>query len=247
MLDPGDEIVCGWPSFPSYVIYAAKQGARPVTVPLVEHRYDLDALLDAVTPRTKLLYVCQPNNPTGTMNTRAELDAILRARARARPRRRRPGVLRVHRRPGLPRRDRRVPEGGPPRRRVADVLEDLRPRRPPCRLCGRSAPLHRGDGKGAAAVRRHDDGSGRGARQPRRRSRDRAAPAPSTPRASRGSTRRCASTGSMPFPPSATSSSSETGERRTALFDALLREGVIVRPLRGFGAPTADPRVRRDT
>jgi len=75
LLDPGDEIVCGWPSFPSYVIYARKQGAETVLVPLREQRYDLDALLAAVTPRTKIVYVCQPNNPTGTMSTREELDA----------------------------------------------------------------------------------------------------------------------------------------------------------------------------
>ena len=74
VLDPGDEIVCGWPSFPSYVIYALKLGATPVRVSLREHRYDLDALLAVVTPRTKLVYICHPNNPTGTMNTRAELD-----------------------------------------------------------------------------------------------------------------------------------------------------------------------------
>ena len=75
VLDPGDEIVCGWPSFPSYVIYGLKLGAEPLRIPLQEHRYDLEALLAAVTPRTKLVYVCHPNNPTGTMNTRAELDA----------------------------------------------------------------------------------------------------------------------------------------------------------------------------
>src|SRR5687767_2378979 len=75
VLDPGDEIVCGWPSFPSYVIYALKLGAEPVRVPLRDERYDLDALLAALTERTKLVYVCHPNNPTGTMNTRAELDA----------------------------------------------------------------------------------------------------------------------------------------------------------------------------
>jgi histidinol-phosphate aminotransferase len=75
VLDPGDEIVCGWPSFPSYVIYGLKLGAEPLRIPLHEHRYDLEALLAAVTPRTKLVYVCHPNNPTGTMNTRAELDA----------------------------------------------------------------------------------------------------------------------------------------------------------------------------
>ncbi len=75
ILDPGDEIVCGWPSFPSYVIYARKQSAVTLLVPLSELRYDLDALLGAVTPRTKLVYICQPNNPTGTMSTVDELDA----------------------------------------------------------------------------------------------------------------------------------------------------------------------------
>ncbi len=74
-LDTGDEIVCGWPSFPSYVIDALKLGATPVRVPLREQRYDLEALLEAITPRTKVVYVCHPNNPTGTTNLRAELDA----------------------------------------------------------------------------------------------------------------------------------------------------------------------------
>jgi histidinol-phosphate aminotransferase len=74
-LEPGDEIVCGWPSFPSYVIDARKFGAVPVTVPLRDGRYDLEAMLDAVTSRTKMVYVCLPNNPTGTSNSRAELDA----------------------------------------------------------------------------------------------------------------------------------------------------------------------------
>ena len=77
VLDEGDEIVCGWPSFPSYVLDAIKLGAQPVRVPLRDHRYDLDAMLDAITPRTKLAYVCHPNNPTGTTNTRAELDAFM--------------------------------------------------------------------------------------------------------------------------------------------------------------------------
>jgi histidinol-phosphate aminotransferase len=74
-LQPGDEIICGWPSFPSYVIGARKLGATPRTIPLKNGRYDLDAMLDAVGPRTKIVYVCHPNNPTGTTNTRAELDA----------------------------------------------------------------------------------------------------------------------------------------------------------------------------
>jgi histidinol-phosphate aminotransferase len=77
ILDPGDEVVCGWPSFPSYVVYARKQGAELRFAPLRDLRYDLDALLEQVTPRTKLVYVCLPNNPTGTTNTTDELDAFL--------------------------------------------------------------------------------------------------------------------------------------------------------------------------
>jgi histidinol-phosphate aminotransferase len=74
-LDPGDEVVCGWPSFPSYVLDAVKLGATPVTVTLTEQRYDVERLLAAVTERTKIAYLCNPNNPTGTMITRAEVDA----------------------------------------------------------------------------------------------------------------------------------------------------------------------------
>jgi histidinol-phosphate aminotransferase len=74
-LDPSDEIVCGWPSFVSYVIHARKLRAVARRVPLADYRYDLEAMLAAVGPKTKLVYVCHPNNPTGTMNTRAVLDA----------------------------------------------------------------------------------------------------------------------------------------------------------------------------
>ena len=74
-LDPGDEVVCGWPSFPSYVLDAIKMGATPVRVPLADDTYDLEGLLAAVTPRTKIVYVANPNNPTGTMVTRDALDA----------------------------------------------------------------------------------------------------------------------------------------------------------------------------
>jgi histidinol-phosphate aminotransferase len=74
-LDAGDEAVTGWPSFPSYVLDPLKLGAVPVRVPLREHRFDLDGLLEAITPRTKLVFVATPNNPTGTTSTRRELDA----------------------------------------------------------------------------------------------------------------------------------------------------------------------------
>jgi histidinol-phosphate aminotransferase len=76
LLDPGDEVVLGWPSFPSYVIDARKMGAEPRLVPLREHRYDPLALLEAVGPRTKMVYLCDPNNPTGVTIPRNELDAF---------------------------------------------------------------------------------------------------------------------------------------------------------------------------
>ncbi len=74
-LDPDDEIVCGWPSFPSYVLDAIKLGANAKRIPLDDYRYDPEALLAAVTPRTKIVYLCNPNNPTGTMIPRAAIEA----------------------------------------------------------------------------------------------------------------------------------------------------------------------------
>jgi histidinol-phosphate aminotransferase len=74
-LDPGDEVVTGWPSFASFVLDPLKLGAVPVRVPLRDERFDLDALLASITPRTKLVFIAAPNNPTGTTNGRADLDA----------------------------------------------------------------------------------------------------------------------------------------------------------------------------
>src|SRR6266545_4335120 len=71
LLDPGDEAVTGWPSFPSYVLDPLKVGATPVRVPLEQNRFDLEAILQAITARTKLVFLAVPNNPTGTTNTRA--------------------------------------------------------------------------------------------------------------------------------------------------------------------------------
>ena len=73
-LDPGDEVVFGWPSFASYPLAAVKMGATPVRVPLSDHRYDVERLLAAITPRTKIAYLCNPNNPTGTMISREEVE-----------------------------------------------------------------------------------------------------------------------------------------------------------------------------
>jgi histidinol-phosphate aminotransferase len=75
VLDPGDEIVCGWPSFPSYVLDAIKLAAVSKRVSLTDHRYDVDRILAEIGPRTKLVYLCNPNNPTGTMISRNEVES----------------------------------------------------------------------------------------------------------------------------------------------------------------------------
>jgi histidinol-phosphate aminotransferase len=67
--------VCGWPSFASYVLDATKLGAEARRVPLVDDRYDPEAILAEVGPATKIVYLCNPNNPTGTMIDRAAVDA----------------------------------------------------------------------------------------------------------------------------------------------------------------------------
>jgi histidinol-phosphate aminotransferase len=78
-LDPGDEAVMGWPSFISYRLDAIKQAATPVTVPLRDGAYDLEAMAERIGPRTKLVYVCNPNNPTGGMVGRERMRAFLDA------------------------------------------------------------------------------------------------------------------------------------------------------------------------
>jgi histidinol-phosphate aminotransferase len=78
-LDPGDEALMGWPSFVSYHLDAIKMGATPVTVPLHDGAYDLEAMAGRIGPRTKIAYVCNPNNPTGSMVGRDALAAFVDA------------------------------------------------------------------------------------------------------------------------------------------------------------------------
>lgn len=76
----GDEVLFAWRSFEAYPLLARVAGAQPVQVPLTGgHAHDLDAMLAAVTDRTRLIFVCNPNNPTGTVVSRAELERFLDA------------------------------------------------------------------------------------------------------------------------------------------------------------------------
>ncbi|WP_193604913.1 histidinol-phosphate transaminase [Nocardioides dongkuii] len=76
--EPGDEVVFAWRSFEAYPIAVTAAGATAVRVPLrPDARHDLDAMVDAITDRTRIVLVCTPNNPTGPAVTQAELDAFL--------------------------------------------------------------------------------------------------------------------------------------------------------------------------
>lgn len=75
---PGDEVIFAWRSFEAYPIIVRIAGATPVMVPLTaDERHDLPAMADAITERTRLVFVCNPNNPTGALVTTEELDAFL--------------------------------------------------------------------------------------------------------------------------------------------------------------------------
>ena len=78
-LGPGDEVVMGVPEFVVYRMVTLLFGARPVEVPLVDFRNDLAALARAVSPRTRLVVVSSPNNPTGTASGADELSAFIRS------------------------------------------------------------------------------------------------------------------------------------------------------------------------
>ncbi|REE74366.1 histidinol-phosphate aminotransferase [Rhodococcus wratislaviensis] len=76
----GDEVIFAWRSFEAYPVVTQVAGATPVKVPLTaDHGHDLDAMLAAITDRTRLIFVCNPNNPTGNALTKAELERFLDA------------------------------------------------------------------------------------------------------------------------------------------------------------------------
>ena len=74
----GDEVVFPWRSFEAYPIFARVAGATPRPVPLTaDHRVDLPTLAAAITPATRLVFVCNPNNPTGTTITKRKFEEFM--------------------------------------------------------------------------------------------------------------------------------------------------------------------------
>jgi histidinol-phosphate aminotransferase len=77
LTDPGDEVIMASGSFISYLLRATEVGAKMVRVPLKDYAHDLDGMAEAVTERTRLIFVCNPNNPTGTTVDAAAIELFL--------------------------------------------------------------------------------------------------------------------------------------------------------------------------
>ena len=75
--EPGTEVLYAWRSFEAYPLLVRLAGADAVPVPLAGERHALAAMAEAITPRTRVVFVCNPNNPTGTVVHRDELTAFL--------------------------------------------------------------------------------------------------------------------------------------------------------------------------
>jgi histidinol-phosphate aminotransferase len=75
--DPGAEVLYAWRSFEAYPPLADLAGAASVRVPLRDETHDLDAIRAAITPRTRMILICNPNNPTGTVVGDPQLTAFL--------------------------------------------------------------------------------------------------------------------------------------------------------------------------
>ncbi len=80
VLDPGDEVVYAWRSFEAYPILTAVAGGTAVSVPLLDNEHhDLAGMLAAIGPRTRMVLLCSPNNPTGVAFTHRQLMTFLEA------------------------------------------------------------------------------------------------------------------------------------------------------------------------
>ena len=161
-LQRGDEAVMADQAFAIYRIVVQAAGGTSRIVPLRNFTHDLDAIADAITPATRLVFLANPNNPTGTIFFRREWEDFLSAVP--------PHVIVVMDEayfefvedPAYP--DSLAAHG---KARAADhpahVLEDLRARRPAHRLRRRASGADRGDEPRAPAVQRQQPGAGRGA------------------------------------------------------------------------------------
>ena len=76
-LRPGDEAIMASPSFVVYSMVVQAAGGNNIIVPLKDWRHDLNAMASKITAKTRIVFIANPNNPTGTINTREEMDAFM--------------------------------------------------------------------------------------------------------------------------------------------------------------------------
>ncbi len=76
-LDRGDEVVTSEHAFVVYKLVAAVFGARTIEVPSPDLRHDLEGIIAAITPKTRLIFIANPNNPTGTLAGQDEIDRFM--------------------------------------------------------------------------------------------------------------------------------------------------------------------------
>lgn len=75
-INEGDEVVVASPTFGIYSTTTSLLGARVVTVPFKDKNYDIDGFLQAINDKTKLVYICNPNNPTGSIIAKEDMDKL---------------------------------------------------------------------------------------------------------------------------------------------------------------------------
>ena len=76
-LDRGDDVITSEHAFIAYKLVAAVFGARTIEVPSPDLRHDLDGMIAAITPKTRLIFIANPNNPTGTLAGQDEIDRFI--------------------------------------------------------------------------------------------------------------------------------------------------------------------------
>ncbi|QBG47052.1 histidinol-phosphate transaminase [Verrucomicrobia bacterium S94] len=76
-MEPGKNLIMGAEAFAVYFLANALYGGETIRVPMPEHVHDLDAMLGAITPETRLVCICNPNNPTGTVLSPEAIDAFI--------------------------------------------------------------------------------------------------------------------------------------------------------------------------
>ena len=75
----GDQVVMAWPSFIIYPLVTKLAGGEPVKIPLTNYKHDLEAMRKVISDKTKIVFVCNPNNPTGAIVEESELKSFIQA------------------------------------------------------------------------------------------------------------------------------------------------------------------------